>query len=159
MAIKRYAQLMIIDTKASLPSFAENGDIAYAQDVKQHFMFDGTNWTIISGDGAWVQGVMKTGTLIFTSMATTVSGSVTFWLTDNGTSTGNAVFSEIYPSSVAVSTYGSTAQYQTFSPVIASDRKSITVQINQVTAVLLGLLQFTAAANGVDVRLIVLGKA
>jgi hypothetical protein len=159
MAIKRYAQFIINDTKASLPTYAENGDIAYAQDVKQHFMFDGTVWSVISADGAWVQGVMKTSTLIFSSMATTNSGNVTFWLTDNGTSTGNAVFSEIYPSSVTVSTYGPNAQYQTFSPVISADRKSITVQVNQVTAVLLGLLQFTAAANGVDVRLLVLGKA
>lgn len=158
MAIKRYAQLIIIDTKATLPTFAENGDIAYAQDVKQHFMWDGIEWQIVSADNAWVQGVRKTGTLIFSSQATTSTGNVTFWLTDNGTSTGNAVFSEIYPSSITVSTYGTGAQYQTASPVVSADKKSVTVSVNQVTAVLLGLLQFTAAANGVDVRLIVLGK-
>lgn len=106
---------------------------------------------------AWVSGSLKTGSFIYASKATTTSGVVTFYLTDDGTSTGNAVFSTIYPDTIAVVVYGSAANYQPFGPVVAGDNKSITMSVNQVTSVLLGVIQLVSAANGVDCRLYVMG--
>lgn len=45
---------------------------------------------------AWVTGVLKPNSFVYYSKANTVSGTVTFYLTDDGTSSGNAVFTDVY---------------------------------------------------------------
>lgn len=106
---------------------------------------------------AWVSGVLKPNSFIYYSKATTVSGNVTFYITDDGTATGNVVFTNVYADSVTISPYGSSAVYQISAPTVASDKKSITATVNQVTSVVLGLIQISSVANGVQVNMLVLG--
>lgn len=106
-----------------------------------------------SGDVAtrrknYVSGVLKNDSFLYSSKATTNgSGVVTFYLTDDGTSSGNAVFNNVYADSISVAVYGSSANYQPYSPTVSGDKKSITININQATAVLLGAIQLVSAAS------------
>lgn len=107
----------------------------------------------------WISGALKENSFIYASKALTAggAGAVTFYLTDDGTSSGNAVFSNVYPDSILVVPLGASGNYQAFSPVVAGDKKSITASVSQATNVL-GLLTFNAsAANGIDCRLYVIG--
>lgn len=106
---------------------------------------------------AWVSGVLKNDSFIYYSKATTVSGIITFYITDDGTATGNAVFTNVYADSITISPYGSSAVFQISAPTVAGNKKSITATVNQVTSVVLGLIQIAAAANGVQCNMLVLG--
>lgn len=127
----------------------------YSADVET--LATANTYTDTKARKAWVSGALKTGAYPYLSKATTSSGTATFWLTTDGTSAGAAVFNNIYADSIAVVIYGNSANYQPFSPVVAGDKKSVTVSVNQTTSVLLGLLQLVSASNGVDVRLLVVG--
>lgn len=106
---------------------------------------------------AWVSGVLKNDAFIYSSKASTVSGSATFYITSDGTSGGSAVFSNVYADTVAVIPYGTSGSYQPSNVVVSGDKKSITVDVSQATNVL-GLLTFNStAANGIDCRLYVMG--
>lgn len=106
----------------------------------------------------YVSGALKNDSFLYTSKATTNgSGVVSFYITDDGTSTGNAVFTNVYADSISVAVYGSSANYQPYSPTVSVDKKSITVNINQATSVLLGAIQLVSAAASVDCRLYVMG--
>lgn len=106
---------------------------------------------------AWVTGVLKPNSFVYYSKATTASGTATFYITDDGTATGNAIYNNVYADTITVTPYGTAALYQMSSPTVSTDKKSITITVSQVTSVLLGLIQSTTAANGVDCRLLVLG--
>jgi len=106
---------------------------------------------------AWVSGVLKPGAFIYSSKATTSSGSAVFYITDNGLSSGNAVFNNVYADSISIVVYGNSASYQPFTPTVSADKKSITISVNQVTNISVLSLLFVAASNGVDVRLWVMG--
>lgn len=106
---------------------------------------------------AYVSGVLKNDCFIYSSKAMTIGGVATFYITDDGTSTGNAVFTNVYPDSVSVVAYGSTANYQVFNPVVAEDNKSIAVNLDQATTVLFGTIQLVAASDGIDCRMYVMG--
>lgn len=107
---------------------------------------------------AWVSGAERPGSFVYCAKATTSSGSATFYLTDDGTSAGNAVFSTIYADSIAAIPYGANGNYQVSNPTVSGDRKSVTVNVSQITTVL-GILTFnTTAGNGIDCRLYVMGS-
>lgn len=106
---------------------------------------------------AWVSGVLKPNSFVYYSKATTSSGGVTFYITDDGTSSGNAVFTNVYADSVTISPYGTSAVYQISAPTVSGDKKSITATVNQVTSVVLGLIQITGASNSVPCTMLVLG--
>lgn len=106
---------------------------------------------------AWVSGLLKNDSFVYYSTANTNSGTVVFYITDNGLSTGNAVFTDVYADSITISPYGTTAVYQISSPTVSTDKKSITATVNQITSVILGLIQITNAANTVPCNLLVLG--
>lgn len=107
---------------------------------------------------AYVSGVLKPGAFIYSSKATTNnSGVVTFYLTSDGTANGSGVYSNVYADSISVAVYGSTANYQPYSPTVSNDNKSVTITINQATSVLLGAIQLVSAASGIDCRLYVMG--
>lgn len=106
---------------------------------------------------AWVTGVLKPNSFVYYAKANTISGTVTFYLTDNGLSTGNAVFSDVYADSITISPYGTSAVYQISAPTVAGDLKSVSATVNQVTSVVLGLIQITGASAGVQCNLLVLG--
>lgn len=90
--------------------------------------------------------------------ATTVGGVATFYITDDGTSSGNPVFGNVFADTISVVVYGNAANYQPFNPIVSTDKKSITINVNQTTSVLLGILQLVSSSNGVDVRMLVLGS-
>lgn len=106
---------------------------------------------------AWVSGVLKQDSFVYYSKATTSGGNITFYLTNDGTASGTAVFNNVYADSITISPYGTTALYQLSNPVVASDKKSITATVNQVTSVVLGLIQIVTVAAGVQCNLLVLG--
>lgn len=106
----------------------------------------------------YVSGVIKNDSFLYSAKATTnSSGVVTFYITSDGTANGEAVFSNVYADSISVAVYGSSANYQPYSPTVANDKKSITISINQATSVLLGAIQLVSSASGVDCRLYVMG--
>lgn len=107
---------------------------------------------------AYVSGVLKQDSFIYASKAVTAGGSggVTFWITDDGTSGGNAVFTNVYTDSVSIGGYGTGGQYQASGLTVAGDKKSITATISQLVPVL--VVTFSAgAANGIECRLYVMG--
>lgn len=106
---------------------------------------------------AWVTGVLKLGSFSYFASGTTTGGNITFYLTDNGLAGGNAVFTNVYADSITISPYGASAVYQISSPTVSGDKKSITATVNQVTSVVLGLIQIASASNGVACNLLVLG--
>lgn len=106
---------------------------------------------------AWANGVMVNGITPYLAKANVVNGSATLWLTDNGTSTGNAVFTSIYPEGIVINAYGTGNNYQVYNVAIAADLKSVTVSVNQLAPAVLGLISVQSAANGIDVRGIILG--
>lgn len=105
----------------------------------------------------WVNGSQKSSVWEYHSSATVSGGTVTFYLTDNGLSTGNAVFTNIYLESLNLIVYSNASQYQFSSPTIAGNKKSITVTIGALGTVILGIVQFVSAANGTTVYLQVKG--
>lgn len=89
---------------------------------------------------------------------TNASGVATFYPTDTGLAGGNALFSSIDTKTVIAMPTGGTNNYQVTSFTIASDKKSITVSVNQMAGAVLGLVNVTTAAAGIPVTLSFLGK-
>lgn len=106
---------------------------------------------------AYISGVLTVGVIPYMCKATTVSGVATLWLTDDGTSTGAAVFTSVPSEGVFLVAYGTGNNYQIYNVVIAADFKKITCNVNQMAGAILGLVNVTSAANGVEVRGLVLG--
>lgn len=89
---------------------------------------------------------------------TNASGVATIYLTNNNTAGGTAVFSTIYEDGIIVMPVGSTSNFQVTSVTVSADKKTLAVTVNQLGSVLLGLVQLTTAAAGVEVRAMVMGK-
>lgn len=106
---------------------------------------------------AYVSGVLKNGAFIYSTKATTASGTVIFYITDDGTANGSAVFSNVYADTIAITTYGALGNFQPSTPAVSNDKKSITANISQITNVLGVATINTLAANGVDCRLYIMG--
>lgn len=99
--------------------------------------------------GAWA---------ILRKASTNSSGVATIYLTTDGTSGAGAAFSTVYEDGIIVMPIGSGSNYQTVSVVLSGDKKSIAVTVNQLGSVVLGLVNVTSAAAGVEVRAAVWGK-
>lgn len=102
--------------------------------------------------------------------STTVSGgNAVFYLTDDGTASGKAVFSEVFLSSMHVSVPDSTALFQPGAGTLSPDKKTLTVPINKFAvnttgAVVLSInvltsanISLTAAPNGTVANLMIEG--
>lgn len=87
---------------------------------------------------------------------TNSSGIATVYLTNDGTSGGTAAFTTIYTQSVSPVPLGSTSNYQIVSSVISG--KTLTITVNQLGSVVLGLVNVTSAAAGVIVQGTIWGK-
>lgn len=99
------------------------------------------------------------GVFAYPNKATTnASGVATIYLTSDGTASGSAVFSTVYEDGIIAMPVGTTSNYQVTGIVLAGNKKSIAVSVNQLGSVVLGLVNVTTAAAGVEVRAIVLGK-
>lgn len=167
MGVAGFRQIMEVTNATDLTAtMGMQGDIAYAWDTDRHYKSNGSTWTLIPNqaelatmsrkaivNGSAVMGV----TPYLCKTTTTTGGAATLWLTDNGTSTGNAVFSSIYPEGIAINAYGTGNNYQVYNVTVSADKKSITCNVNQMAGAILGLVNVTSAAVGIDVRGIVLG--
>jgi len=121
----------------------------------------------VNTDGATIEqstAIMHNGTKkILCKMvafsAVVSGGSATFYLTDNGLAGGNAVFpNAVFKETANFWIDNATTQFQFGNFTVSPDRKTLTVTVNQIGSVLLGLLQFVGAANGVTVHLRIEGN-
>lgn len=99
----------------------------------------------------WVNGVHKSTVKEYNSSATVSSGTVVFNLTDDGTGSGNAIFANVYLESLNIIIYSATVQYQFSNPTVSANKKTLTVTVGQLGTVILGIVQFVTAANGITV--------
>lgn len=106
----------------------------------------------------WVSGALKNDSFIYNSKSVTAGGAglVTFWITDDGTSGGNAVFANVYADSAAINGYGAGGQYQASGVTVAGDKKSVTATMSSLVPILVVTFSSTAA-NGIECRLYVMG--
>lgn len=95
---------------------------------------------------------------ILRKASTNSAGVATIYLTSDGTSGTSAVFSTVYEDGIVAMPIGSSSNYQVVSVVLSGDKKSIAVTVNQLGSVVLGLVNVTSAASGVEVRAAVWGK-
>lgn len=93
-------------------------------------------------------GVLTISPKIVIGSGTVANGSVTFYLTDDGTANGNAVFKTVYMESLNLIIYSTTTQYQFSAPTVSADKKTLTITVGQLGTVILGIIQFVTAANG-----------
>lgn len=106
-----------------------------------------------------VAGVKKILTKRLTTSAVVTGGQVVFYLTDDGTAGGDAYFpTSVFKSSANFWVDDASTQYQMGGYTISGDRKTLTLTTNRLGSVLLGILQFIAAANGVTVHLKIEGN-
>lgn len=105
----------------------------------------------------YVDGVKKDKPKIFIATGTISSGSVTFNVTDDGTASGNAIFNNIYLPSIDPKAFGTSKLFAYGTPTASADKKTITVSVKQITAVVIGLLDFVNATNGITVYTLVIG--
>lgn len=143
-----------------IPTSAMSNDFPMTADrtdkvVTEHVALQGDEATRRK---AWVSGVLKNDSFIYSSKASTAGGAglVTFYITDDGTSSGNAVFTNVYADSISVGGYGTGGQYQASGLTVSGDKKSVTATISQLVPIL--VVTFSAsAANGIECRLYVMG--
>jgi len=90
--------------------------------------------------------------------ATVSAGLATFYLTDDGTSTGNALFTNVFTDSIQLIVNDPLASYQ-FGWAFSNSNKTLTVTANKLTTanILTGLLG-QAQANTAIVKLIIEGN-
>lgn len=105
----------------------------------------------------YVNGSAKAKWIFYVANAVTATGTVTFYITDNGLSTGNAVYTNVYADSIFFTAPSSSALYTYSSVTVSTDKKSITASVNQVSSIVLGLLSVVTPSNGVTVQLTVIG--
>lgn len=105
----------------------------------------------------WVNGVQKTGVKGCYTSATVSSGTVIFNLTTDGTTNGAAIFNNVYQASMNWWVNDATVQYQVGGYTISGNKKQLTLTMNKLGTVLLGIIQTVAAANGVTVYLSIYG--
>lgn len=100
----------------------------------------------------------KTGSFRVYKNATVASGVAVFHLTDDGLSSGAALFTEVYTDSVQPVVSDAAASYQ-MGWVFSNANKTLTVTANKLTTanILTGLLG-QAQANGSTIRLTVEGR-
>lgn len=134
------------------------------------YIYDGVNtcWmqTAINGvttGNTWSTQGYNTGTKYlqvfpYFSTATVSGGVATFYLTDNGLSTGNAVFkNNVFLNSINLIISDSTSQYNYSGFTVNTGNKSISVTISKI-ALSLGIIVFNSAANGTTALLQISGN-
>lgn len=142
-----------------------DGNLTIQPGGSQQFgLAPGVGWIPIGGAmqtaGAartWVNGVKKSYVKEYFATATVSNGTAVFYLTDDGTANGNAIFTNIYTESSNFLTLDLGNQYQFGNVVVAANKKSITVSVNRLGTIILGVIQFITAANGQTVYLQVKG--
>lgn len=102
----------------------------------------------------WKNGVQLTTVKEYWSTAVVASGVARFYLTDDHTGSGIAIFgTHVYKESMNFYIEDASNQYQFSNITIDVNRKYVDITIGRLGTVLLGILQFIAAANGLTVYL------
>lgn len=105
----------------------------------------------------WVSGVHKI-TVKEADLSAVVSGGLAvFYLTDDGTSGGNVIFNNVYLQSINLLAASASNSFMYSNLTLSGDNKSLTVTVNQLGTILLGIIQIVSAANGVVVYLQIKG--
>lgn len=145
-------------TKIPLSAMADSPDMSNDRSthvVTEHAAYGGDTRVRRKG---WVSGSLISDLTPYLGHANTnASGIATVYLTDDGTSSGSAVFSSMYADGIVAMPVGSSSNYQVTAVNVAGDKKSISVTVNQLGSVVLGLVNVTSAASGVEVKAIVMG--
>lgn len=102
-------------------------------------------------------GVLKVSPKVYVTSATVSSGSVTVNLTDDNTSSGTALFANVYKESMNWWIEDATSSYQLGSYTLSGNKKTLTLTVNKLGSIVLGLIQFVSAANGAVVNVTVWG--
>ena len=104
-------------------------------------------------------GALQQGVKIFVGNAPTASGQVVFNLTDDGTPEGAPIFTEeVYEDGIAVAFNDQDASRTWEVVSISPDLKTLTISVQEVSTVLLGIVQFAVPTDGVTISAIVHGK-
>lgn len=123
--------------------------VAYTADLAlQTYIDDRTKF--------FVDGVQKQARIHYFKSATVSGGNAVFYVTDDGTSGGAAVFTNVFTQSIACSGTSTTTSYFFGTPTISGDKKSITIPVNQLLNVL-GIVTLQVGANGAVINLSVFG--
>lgn len=104
----------------------------------------------------WVDGIIKNDAFPYASKVQTSGGNAVANLTDDGTASGNAVFSNVYTSSVLIVPYGTANNLQPGARTLSGDNKTLTIEVRQ-SLLSIGILSLTTVANGLDCVIIVWG--
>lgn len=119
-------------------------------------------------NGIAMNGTAATGdVVIWIDSAVTSGGNVTFYLTNDHTSTGMPICSSISGNSVDASAVDSTGAFSRGVATVAGNLKSVTVPVTKLTATgltllattVLGSIQNTAVPDGVVVKIFTMGIA
>lgn len=106
----------------------------------------------------FVSGVKKINVKEYYGTATVNNGTATFNLTTDGTATGPAIFTSVYSESVSIRIFDSSNSYVYDVPVISANKKTLSVSINKLGSVIVGVIQFITAANGVTCYIQIKGE-
>lgn len=163
MSGKGYNSIMRVTTEASLPTTAKAGQIAYCEDTMKHYLFQNSVWVKVTDLAGKVydNGTLKTGPFIrWYKTVTTLSGNVTYYPTADGTSTGTALFVEIFSNSVQTQTQDGTSVYAPGAVTVAGNLKSVAVAYTKqvfsgivlLSTNLLGSVTNSAIPDGISIR-------
>lgn len=148
-----------VDTEADIDTSWEQGSVIWCSTSnKMYMMLTGGAYEWVSPTQAYNAGTLYQGVFPYFASAAVSGGNAIFYLTDNGLSSGNAVFkNNVFTNSLNLTISSVTAQYQYGIPTVASGNKSISIPVTQI-ALSLGIIIFTAAANGTTILLQIWGN-
>lgn len=136
--------------------------------TKEPTIASGTTSQYWRGDKTWqplpntdvitVNGVQYIGVQTCSQSKTVSSGTVTFYLTNDGTATGTALF----PTNVFIGTGNfwvndAINQYQMGGYTLSTDHKSLTLTVNKI-GLSLGILVFIASTTGTTINMSIRGN-
>lgn len=154
MAFISEGGIQVYSTRAELPAISGDIGFAYTLDTKVIYRWDPVTsaWNELTPQ-TWVNGVKKTYVKEYLASVTVSGGTATFYLTDDGTSGGNAIFTNVYTESMNMFVQDVTNSYMFGNISVAGNKKSLTVTVNKLGTVLIGVIQLISAANGTVVYL------
>ena len=144
-------QTIKIDTDNTLSANADS--IVPTQKAIKTYIDDKTG----AATKLYRSGVQKPAVKIYTGSADISSGSAVLYLTTDGTASGSAIFNNVYKESFSWWIDDAANQYQLGGYTLSEDNKSVTINVNRLGTVLIGIIQFITGANGVVVNMSIWG--
>ncbi len=105
----------------------------------------------------WKNGTQLVSAKEYWSTAVVASGVARFYLTSDHTGSGSAIFTTIYKESMNFLIEDASNTYQFSGITIDANKKYVDVTVGRLGTVILGIIQFITAANGVTIYLQVKG--